>query len=168
MSNDNNNITIALAVSTYCPVCSKESKKRCSRCKGVAYCSQECQSSHWSIHKTESASLVAEPKVKMPNKTKTQEMRAEMEEALKNWHMLVRMGKMRIYAKPHPKGTISQDAMAYALHGWGEGWRVGEFGSRWKDVGKYRIAFYSKRYNKDANLDTEYLVMGYLHDDFDD
>ncbi|KAK8473020.1 hypothetical protein PHAVU_001G043700 [Phaseolus vulgaris] len=36
-----------------CAVCATPSSKKCSRCKAVLYCSQECQQSHWrSGHKT--------------------------------------------------------------------------------------------------------------------
>ncbi|KAL0915510.1 hypothetical protein M5K25_015935 [Dendrobium thyrsiflorum] len=30
-----------------CPVCTRSASKKCSRCKSVWYCSQECQSKHW-------------------------------------------------------------------------------------------------------------------------
>lgn len=32
--------------------CSKTATKHCSRCKVVDYCSQDCQKTHWSTHKT--------------------------------------------------------------------------------------------------------------------
>jgi hypothetical protein len=34
-----------------CPVCESPAHSRCSRCKSVCYCSQECQRSHWNSHK---------------------------------------------------------------------------------------------------------------------
>ena len=34
-----------------CAVCKKVAEKKCSRCKTVAYCSKECQSSNWQMHK---------------------------------------------------------------------------------------------------------------------
>ncbi|KAE9587893.1 hypothetical protein Lal_00002786 [Lupinus albus] len=39
---------------TFCAVCEKQGTKKCSRCKTVRYCSQECQHSHWrSGHKAD-------------------------------------------------------------------------------------------------------------------
>lgn len=34
-----------------CAVCEKQSKKFCSRCKKINYCSIECQRAHWKTHK---------------------------------------------------------------------------------------------------------------------
>lgn len=31
----------------------RESRKRCSRCKVVFYCGEDCQRQHWSVHKTQ-------------------------------------------------------------------------------------------------------------------
>lgn len=31
-----------------CIVCQKPTKRRCSRCKSISYCSRECQVKHWS------------------------------------------------------------------------------------------------------------------------
>ncbi|KAH7404636.1 hypothetical protein KP509_15G035800 [Ceratopteris richardii] len=43
-----------LASRGLCAVCSTPTKKQCSRCKSVKYCSRDCQSSHWShTHKWE-------------------------------------------------------------------------------------------------------------------
>ncbi|XP_027329818.1 ubiquitin carboxyl-terminal hydrolase 18-like [Abrus precatorius] len=44
---------ILAAGDTLCAVCATRATKKCSRCKAVRYCSQECQQSHWkSGHKT--------------------------------------------------------------------------------------------------------------------
>mmetsp|Transcript_23536 Transcript_23536/g.22568 ORF Transcript_23536/g.22568 Transcript_23536/m.22568 type:complete len:138 (-) Transcript_23536:243-656(-) len=43
--------TIDNQKSQSCPVCDKESSKRCSRCKAIWYCSAECQRSDWKTHK---------------------------------------------------------------------------------------------------------------------
>nr|KYP42903.1 Ubiquitin carboxyl-terminal hydrolase 19 [Cajanus cajan] len=41
------------AADPLCAVCATRATKKCSRCKAVRYCSQECQQSHWkSGHKT--------------------------------------------------------------------------------------------------------------------
>lgn len=34
-----------------CPICGKDALDRCSRCKKIYYCSQECQKTAWKIHK---------------------------------------------------------------------------------------------------------------------
>jgi zinc finger MYND domain-containing protein 10 len=34
-----------------CAKCTKEAFKRCSKCKGVWYCSRDCQVGHWPEHK---------------------------------------------------------------------------------------------------------------------
>ncbi len=34
-----------------CVVCKKLNAKLCGNCKTVAYCSRECQLSHWKVHK---------------------------------------------------------------------------------------------------------------------
>lgn len=36
-----------VAISDSCVVCGSLTKKYCSRCKGVRYCSESCQRSHW-------------------------------------------------------------------------------------------------------------------------
>ncbi|KAG2390143.1 hypothetical protein LR48_Vigan07g247400 [Vigna angularis] len=44
---------LSSADDSLCAVCATPSSKKCSRCKAVLYCSQECQQSHWrSGHKT--------------------------------------------------------------------------------------------------------------------
>ena len=34
-----------------CAVCGEAAKQRCSKCKGVWYCSRECQLKNWKEHK---------------------------------------------------------------------------------------------------------------------
>eukprot|EP01084_Bolivina_argentea_P128994 227901_1 len=36
-----------------CAVCTASANKRCSGCKRVYYCSEQCQSNHWKQHKKE-------------------------------------------------------------------------------------------------------------------
>ncbi|CAJ1972378.1 unnamed protein product, partial [Sphenostylis stenocarpa] len=44
---------LSAAADSLCAVCATHASKKCSRCKAVMYCSQECQLSHWrSGHKT--------------------------------------------------------------------------------------------------------------------
>uniref|UniRef100_A0A383WPH1 MYND-type domain-containing protein n=1 Tax=Tetradesmus obliquus TaxID=3088 RepID=A0A383WPH1_TETOB len=42
-----------------CKVCSAEGAMSCSRCKGVAYCSKDCQVQDWKRHKAECAAAAA-------------------------------------------------------------------------------------------------------------
>jgi hypothetical protein len=35
-----------------CAQCNKEASKKCGKCKKVWYCSRECQTSHWKLHKS--------------------------------------------------------------------------------------------------------------------
>jgi hypothetical protein len=39
------------SVSRHCVICEKSHSDLCSRCKGVAYCSKECQKADWAVHK---------------------------------------------------------------------------------------------------------------------
>ena len=36
---------------TICALCAKPASSFCSQCKLVAYCSKNCQSTHWKAHK---------------------------------------------------------------------------------------------------------------------
>lgn len=36
---------------SYCLCCHRTAPMRCSRCKKVFYCNQDCQKSHWRLHK---------------------------------------------------------------------------------------------------------------------
>jgi len=41
----------------HCLMCEKPATSRCSGCRGVRYCSRECQRRDWRIHKTVCASI---------------------------------------------------------------------------------------------------------------
>eukprot|EP01147_Barroeca_monosierra_P009682 gene9683-1893_t len=43
------------------PKCTKESTKRCARCKVVFYCSRDCQRNHWARHKHDCHLFTAVP-----------------------------------------------------------------------------------------------------------
>lgn len=52
--------------SLQCGYCQKYSKdiKKCSRCKLVLYCNQECQKKHWNLHKENCKNLQIKNEVK--------------------------------------------------------------------------------------------------------
>ena len=41
------------SASSPCAMCGKDAASKCASCKRVAYCSKECQKSHWKSHKAE-------------------------------------------------------------------------------------------------------------------
>jgi len=56
--------------SIYC-ICGKHADKKCSRCKDVSYCSKECQTSDWGIHKENCIKLL-EDFIKAPTSDENQ------------------------------------------------------------------------------------------------